>query len=443
MVEANVKIIEELKRFLETVSSEPEIRRLFTQSESDFTRERKLTLERVVAFIVNMPKRSLSIELHEFFACLGQERDTATKGAFSQRRGKLLPLFFQMWNHWLVESFYRHYGEGIERWRGFRLLAADGSTAYLLDAGDIVKEFGLKANKQADVPLARVMQVHDVLNDIAVWGDIFPIATSENAIMAGRVRHLYKDSLTLFDRGFPGYGLMYLMINEEEPRHFVMRCTVSFNKEVIQFVKSGADSLTTELRPGFKARAMLLKNGHAVPPETPIRVRMVRVLLDTGETEVLLTNLYDGGKYPVGDFKHLYFLRWGVETSYGTQKNQQQMEQFSGHRAVCIRQDYAAGLFIANLQALVEKQCALRLKQVNATRMYDYKVNRNISWACLKHDIVKTFLCEDPREMLIKLQKAFVRNLEPIRPGRHNPRKKKTRRLTGKYQTVTNYRRAI
>jgi hypothetical protein len=105
--------------------------------------------------------------------------------------------------------------------------------------------------------------------------------------------------------------------------------------------------------------------------------------------------------------------------------------------------DYTAGLFTANLQALVEKQCEPHLEKVNATRKYNYKVNRNISWSFLKHDVVKLFLQEDPREILLRLQKAFERNLEPIRTGRHHPRKAKTRRLTGKYQTFTNYRRAI
>lgn len=443
MVEANIKIIEELKQFLETVSKDPEIRKMFTESEKDFTRQRKLTLERVAGIIINMPKRSLSIELNEFFVSLGQGSEEATKGAFSQQRSKLLPLFFKIWNHWLAESFYLHYGEKVERWQGFRLLAVDGSTAYLMDAGDVVAEFGTSRNQHTKVPMARVMQVHDVLNDITIWGDIFPIGRSEKSIMAERVRHLYQDSLTLFDRGFPSYGLMYLLMNEEVPRHFVMRCKVDFNKEVRQFVKDGANSRTIELKPGFKARAVLREKGYIVTPDTAIKVRMVRVMLSTGETEVLLTNLYNEKTYPFEVFKHLYFLRWGIETAYGKQKNQQQMEQFSGHRAICIRQDYAAGLFTANLQALVEKQCRPYLEKVNLTRQYNYKVNRNISWSFLKHDIVKLFLHEHPGEILLRLQKAFERNLEPIRPGRHNPRKAKTRRLTGKYQTLTNYRRAI
>jgi hypothetical protein len=38
MIEANVKIIAELKLFLETVSQDMEIRKLVTQSETNFSR---------------------------------------------------------------------------------------------------------------------------------------------------------------------------------------------------------------------------------------------------------------------------------------------------------------------------------------------------------------------------------------------------------------------
>ena len=53
----------------------------------------------------------------------------------------------------------------------------------------------------------------------------------------------------------------------------------------------------------------------------------------------------------------LYAKRWTIEGAYNTQKNQLQIEIFSGHRVICIEQDYAAALFVANLQSILEKQC--------------------------------------------------------------------------------------
>ena len=201
MVEANVKIIEELRCFLNTVSECPDIRKLVTGAEQDFSRQRKLTLDRVVGIIINMPKRSLSIEIEEFFDSLGKDSGSATKGAFSLQRSKLKPLFFEAWNKWLVDNFYHYYGNKAKRWRGFRVQAVDGSTLYLLNRPELIEHFGTHGNDHGSTAMARVMQVHDLLNDITVWGGIYPIKKSERAIMAEQVAHLAEDSLTIFDRG--------------------------------------------------------------------------------------------------------------------------------------------------------------------------------------------------------------------------------------------------
>lgn len=444
MVDANIKIIEELKLFLDVVSKESSVRRLFTSREQDFSRDRKLPLAQLVRFIINMPKRSLSIEIQAFFDSLEKEDlQACTKGAFSLQRMKLDPLFFAVWNAWIVNSFYHHYGTKVKRWRGFRLQAVDGSTAYLVNRKDVIEHFGIQSNQHVDVPMAQVMQVQDILNDITVWGDIYPIKQSEQTIMNNRVSHLYEDSLTIFDRGYPSFALMYLMINEEIPRHFVMRCKAGFNNEVKQFVASSKSSKIITLTPTFKAIATLRDNGYIVTAATTIRIRMVKIKLSSGEVEILLTNLYNEKLFTLADLKQLYGLRWRIETTYGKQKNQQQMEQFSGHRVICIQQDYAAGLFVANLQSLIEKQCEGYLQKINGTRKHTYKINRNVSWASLKYAIVKLFLENNPKEILLGLQKAFERNIEPVRPGRQNPRIKKAKRLNGKYQTFTNYKRAV
>jgi hypothetical protein len=319
----------------------------------------------------------------------------------------------------------------------------DGSTVYLLNREDIIEHFGTHKHPGGKIAMAMAMQLHDVLNNITVWADIYPNNKSEKAVAAEQVSRLAKDSLTLFDRGYPSYGLMYLMINEEEPRHFIICCPVTFNKEVIQFARSGKRSKVVILYPNYKSMAMLKENGYIVTNDTGIKVRMVQVNLPNGEQEILLTNLYDEDLYSVGDLKYLYGLRWGIETSYNKQKNQQQMEQFSGIRVICIQQDYAAGIFVANLQSLLEKQSVSYLRSINEKRKYNYQINRNISFASLKYNIICLFLEQDPLAILLKLQKKFEAHLEPVRPGRLYDRSRKAKRHTGKYQTFTNYKRAV
>ena len=194
MVEANLRIIEELKQFLELVSSNASLKKLFTQSESDFTRDRKLTMAKVVGLIINLPKRSLSIEIQEFFDSLSQGLNSSSKAAFCIQRSKLQPFFFDIWNNWLVSCFYKYYGKKVKYWRGFRLLAIDGSTAYLISREDVVNYFGTQDNQHVKIPMARIMQVHDILNDITISGKIYPIKESEQSIISKQVEDFYEDS---------------------------------------------------------------------------------------------------------------------------------------------------------------------------------------------------------------------------------------------------------
>ena len=63
------------------------------------------------------------------------------------------------------------------------------------------------------------------------------------------------------------------------------------------------------LVPCKKQRAEMKKRG--LPMK--LTVRFVRVLLETGEYEVLVTSLLDGTKYPTEEFKTLYWYRWLVK----------------------------------------------------------------------------------------------------------------------------------
>jgi len=442
MVEANIAIIKELKEFLKEISMNITKRKEFIFNEKAFSRDRVLTIERIVGLLINMPKRSLSIEIREFLdsITLGE---ISSKSAFSQQRSKLKPLFFQRWNELLIKLFYHHYGEKVKRWREYLIYAVDGSTAYLFDKGDIADHFGSQSNQYVNIPMAQLMQIYDVLNELIVWAGIYPIKMSEPKIMNTNINSLATDSITLFDRGYPSFALIYLLQHQVQERLFVMRCKADFNKETRQFTASSDTDIITEFTATYDGIETLQKHGYAITKETKVKIRLVKIELSSGQTEVLITNLLDKNEYAVEDISYLYSLRWPIETCYGKEKNQQQMEQFSGHRVICIEQDYHAGIFTANIQSLIEKQSQAYLDAVSKCRKHRYKINRNVSWAALKNNIVRLFLGENPEKILLYLQHLFEANLEPVRFGRKFERNKKERRRHGKYQTLTNYKRAI
>ena len=174
-------------------------------------------------------------------------------------------------------------------------------------------------------------------------------------------------------------------------------------------------SIITTIYPSFESIERLKEHGYIVTQRTGIKIRLLKVVLPDGEIEVLLTDLYDKKIFTLKKISKLYFMRWKIETAYCKQKNQLQMEIFSGHRVVCIEQDYAAGLFVANLQSIIEKQCEQEVKEISASRCYEYKINRNISWASLKNRILKLFIqSNNSFEILMELQNLFIKNIEPV-----------------------------
>ena len=441
MVDANIAIISVIQQYLQRVSTNKSWRQQFTEKPSDFTRKRDLPFTQVVFLLLNMLKRSLSIEIRDFFGSLLID-EHCSKSAFCMQRSKLKPAFFQRLNQLLVKLFYYFYGDETKRWQGYHIYAVDGSSIYLPNKEEIVGYFGVHENQHCAVPMAREMKVYDVLNNIIVWGNIYPIKTSEQTIILQNVNQIPCKSITLFDRGFPSFSLIYLLGRRKSL--FVMRAKIDFNLEIRKFVNSSHKDVITYFTPTKKAQKALHEQGHHVGSETKIKVRLVKVILPTGEVEVLITNLFDKKLFPTKDFSFLYSLRWRIETNYGTKKNQQQIEIFSGHRVLCIFQDYYATNFIYNMQSLIEKQSQSYLAAVSKKRKHEYKINRNTSWAVLKHTLFKLLMIEtDPRQLLLKMQSLFEENLEPVRPGRKAKRELKQKRRNGKHQTHTNYRRAI
>jgi len=443
MIKTNLQIIDQLRKFLEQAGQEN--REEYSERKEDFTRSRKLNICRVIAFVISLPKKSLSIELGEFFENLGESSlSSCSKSAFSKARQKLKHTFFIDWNKLLVKEWYSDNDGRVKKWKGLTLLGIDGSTGYLFrdKLGKVLAYFGLHSG----VVMARIMNCVDVLSGICIKGSLSPIVESEMAIARQWLEEFKRDfgfipnPLMIYDRGFAGFAFAYLHVMNGVD--FLIRYPVGFNYLVHNFMMGNERDCVVDWFISRNAIEELRALGHDVSSDTSIKVRLVKVELDTGETEVLVTSLLDQQTYKTEDFKALYFQRWGTETLYDYWKNKAQMEIVSGHSVKAILQDFYATIFTANLHSLMVNECEQQLEPVNEKRKYDYAVNKNVTLGLLKGRIVMLFLLEQPGQILEELNSLFIKHLEPVRPGRKNKRNFK-RHKKGKYVTFTNYRRAI
>jgi IS4 transposase len=79
-----------------------------------------------------------------------------------------------------------------------------------------------------------------------------------------------------------------------------------------------------------------------------INVRIVNIQLDTGETEILATNLFDA-EMTLEDLNKLYNLRWGIETNYHYLKESMKIENISSSKKLLIEQDIFSQMLSFNL----------------------------------------------------------------------------------------------
>jgi hypothetical protein len=156
-----------------------------------------------------------------------------------------------------------------------------------------------------------------------------------------------------------------------------------------------------------------------------MRVRLVRVRLSGGETEVLATSVLDAERIPARLFAQLYHKRWGVEEHYKRQKRWAEIENFSGRSLLAIRQDIHAKILAMNLAAMVRNVAQLLADRRFARRARHYQVRASSTLSAMKNNLVR-LLFADPderRELLALITRSLSSAVEAVRPDRSFPRR--------------------
>ncbi len=439
MLDANVKIIEELKAFLSIVNESPDILEKFATQKNAFTRERKLPFNRLVLLIAKLCKKTLSFEIDNFFEEINLNT-SCTVSAFSQQRMKLDSFFFEVWNKFLSKLFYHYYESNVKRWKGYRLVAADGSNISLINKPALEEYFGGQSNQIGTFVQAKAYYCYDVLNELILHAKIAPYRFGKLNMAYSAIDCLEEDMVMIYDRNFCNFKMAALHLWQEKEIKFVIRAKETQNI-IRTFIKSGAQSDVVYLRTTPAAIKGLYKSGYIVNRDTLLKVRLVRVELDNS-VEVLMTNLWEEEGHSNSEFKELYFRRWGVETNISVQKNILQIESFSGLTQYSVLQDFYATVFITNLHSILIKEAQQTIENMQCKRKYPMKVNRNKSYGKLKIHLVSLFIIHEPADILQLLNNHFIKDQIPIRINRSFPRIIKNKQSKSKHKTYANYKPA-
>jgi hypothetical protein len=248
-------------------------------------------------------RTSIQREMDRFFALLNDEDfdiRTVTKGAFTKARAKLKHTAFISLMHSSLKIFYAD--APVQKWEGFRVLAVDGSRLNLPNHKSIAEEFGPFEDK---IRQGRCSLLYDVVNLVPVDAQISNLATGERQLLIEHPGQLQKGDLLLMDRGYPAQWLFSLLASKE----------IEFCARLIDYNWSAAadfaQSPDQQIQLTFKVAKQYheLLERHGVDTDQSLTIRMIKVPLDTGETEILCTSLIDEKRFPIDIFAHLYHRR--------------------------------------------------------------------------------------------------------------------------------------
>ena len=337
-----VLVKDKLKTAVSTIS---EIIWLYAKDPaSDFTRDRKLPPETLLRTLLKFSGKSLQSELSAYYTPPGIIPQTVlTKSAFSQQRQKLL------WEGCYV--LFRVFAESLpylKTFEGYRLLACDGSTVPIPRNEDEEDYSVVTRKDRKSFNQLHLNGLFDILNRIYIDCVVDPgMHIRERAALIDMVHRLDSPSMAIIlaDRGYEGYKDIAHLI-ENNINFLVRGKDLNSNgflhtlnlpadgeididvKKILTFDRSKAcrenDSFVTVYPRNFD---LMPSSG-----TYPIQFRLVRIQLDDGSYECLVTNL-PRDKFPPQKLKRLYHLRWGIENAYRDLKYTIDLLHFHGTSA--------------------------------------------------------------------------------------------------------------
>ena len=370
-----------------------------------FTRlgNNKMDFTSIILFCLNFVKKSVQLELDDFFNLLNQPDLSITKQGFSEARQKISPTAFIKLGDAVTEWFYDD--DVRKTYKGYRLSAIDASILELNNSERLRAAFGFCENKTKRFARALASSIYDLENKMMIVSKITQYNTGERDVAIELIEKLkemgLKNDLILFDRGYP--SRKFISYLEHSEIKFLMRVSSSTMKEVNE--SKGPDQLI-EMKADGKV----------------ISLRVLRFMLDSGIEEILVTNVMDED-FGIQEFKELYFKRWGIEVQYMELKSRLQIENFTGDTVIAVEQDFYASVYLANMIALLKHEANEKITEENEGKelKYDYEVNTNILIGKLKNSLVLMLLEEKPEKrnsIFHRIMQEISRNKVPLRPGR-------------------------
>ena len=413
-----------LKRCISEISAHPEV--FAKKPEKDFTRVRKLPFDQILKFVLSMTGKSIRSELMDYFGLSGA---MPTVAAFVQQRNKI--------DYRVFETLFHAFTDGIgeqELFKGYRLLAVDGSDLHTPTNIDEKASFCKGSNGQKSFNLLHLNALYDlqrrIYTDAIIQGKR---NSNEHKAFINMVDRDSSSVPTIYiaDRGYESYNNMAHII--EKGQKFLIRVRDSKKSSMISGLNLPAqDEFDVLCCLGLtRQQTKQVKNSNLkfIPhtstfdylPQTSkktiamkpyyLSFRVVRFKLTEDTYEVLLTNLSED-EFDVSVLKQLYAMRWGIETSFRDLKYSLSLSYFHSKKTEYILQEIFAKLTMYNFAQLITSHVVVKQK----SRKHSYRINFASAVHICRNFFLKNISPSDVEALLLKY-------LLPIRQQSANQRR--------------------
>jgi len=358
-------------------------------------------------------------ESAEFVTCdvlskLGKQEVTGS--AFSQARYKIEWQFF---SDLCAISSEDYDSFSTAKWKGYRVFGGDGSTLNLPASKQIRGHFGVETNS-LKTSLARILLVYDVLTGLTIQARLGRMSTGESGLLDDCLLEIppRPDDLLVLDRNFGHFHIAHRMTCEE--RAFCIRMSTGMSNFAKEVMADKRMDFITEWVPSKSERG-------TAKTSDPVRVRVTKAVLETGETELLVSSLQDMESFKNEDIVELYGMRWGVEEGIKNLKPKIKVEQFGCKKPQGIYQEFYAHILAMNMVALAGIAATEQIEKKNRSkkkkRKLIYKYNWKNAFLQLRKMIVDLFSRESVEKILETLVDKIARKLVAVKKGRKFSRK--------------------
>jgi Transposase DDE domain len=318
-------------------------------------------------------------------------------------------------------------------WKGYRLLAFDGSTAALPASKEIKKKFGISSSTQAGTKncLAQCLFCVDVLSGYMLGYRIGNMSEGEGSMFKKMIRKIKvaRPSIILLDRGFGNYCNLHIIFSQNR------NCCVRMSSKISGFarmvMKDGRSDFIADWHPSETERVTARSHNLKI---IPLKVRVSKVVLATGEIELLVGNLYNDLEISNPEMKSLYFKRWGIEESIKKMKPKMKLEFWGCRKTKSIYQEFYANVFMYNLVCILGTEAQTGIEAKTKKRKLEYKYNWQNAYRFTRERILPLLDKELTAGCLCGLIKEIARSMIAISPERNYPRNKVQKDKSRSYQ---------